>query len=92
MLGQIDLVSFTSDVNQQFSFRHQVSYTRYNTVAADVPWIVKKATGLSSLEFVSETKIDYVRKEMITRSQNVTMRGSLLVADEITTIKEGTNV
>lgn len=48
----------------------QVSYTRYNTVAADVPWIIKKATGVSALEFVSETVIDYERREMTTRSES----------------------
>jgi hypothetical protein len=63
-----------------------ISFTRYTTVAAEVPWVIRKATGLSTLNFQTDYVIDYGRQRMRSSTHNRTLEGMLL-ADETCVVK-----
>lgn len=48
----------------------------------EVPWLVRKATGIDTLQFESECVLDWARREYIITSKNVTMRSKVTI-DEV---------
>jgi hypothetical protein len=60
----------------------KVMYTRHVTVSAeDVPYLVRKATGIKSLECAVEITEDYRHRCMTATSKNTTKR-NMLICDE----------
>lgn len=48
----------------------------------DIPWLIRKATGVDSIEFDSLCTVDWARRIYTIKSQNLTMRKKLTI-DEV---------
>ncbi len=58
-------------------------YIRYvKIVADDVPWIVRKASGLNSLDFHAAYQVDYRNRSMSLLTKNITLRKKAVLDEE----------
>ena len=59
-----------------------LSYTRTVTATADVPWMVRRATGLETMQFVQEVQVDRFRRRIDMVTKNTTWREKGVCVDE----------
>ena len=62
--------------------RGVLSYTRTVTATADVPWMVRRATGLETMQFVQEVQVDRFRRRIDMVTKNTTWREKGVCVDE----------